>query len=119
MNFIYEKDLEPMKLNTLNGVRQNEVASLLAKRLGISRQRMRKILIAKCDQMTLENLGPRYDAAEKIAADDEIGDALSLPHLTTGTGILSIESAAHYRKIAEEKHAFISDIIKAILEEIS
>jgi energy-converting hydrogenase A subunit M len=69
--------------------------------------------------MTLENLGPRYDAAEIMALDDEIGNALSLPHLTTATGILSNESAAHYREMAEEKHAFISDIIKAILEEIS
>jgi energy-converting hydrogenase A subunit M len=119
MNLLYERDLEPMKLITLKCPRQNEVTLQLSKRLGISRQRMRQILIEKCDQMTLENLGPRYDAAEKISADDEIGNALSLPHLSTATGILSQERAAFYRKKAGEKDAVINDIIKEILEEIS
>jgi len=119
MKLIYERDLTPMKLTSLSGVRQNEVTIALAKRLGISRQRMRRILIEKCDLMTLENLGPRYDAAEIQAMSDEIGDALSLPHLSTATGILSKERADHYRALASEKDAVLSDILEAILEEIS
>lgn len=119
MKLMYERDLSPMKLTSLNGVRQNAAAIALSKRLGISRQRMRKILIAKCDIMTLENLGPRYDAAEIQAASDEIGNALSLHHLSTAAGLLSKERADHYRALAQEKEADLSDIRRAILEEIS
>ena len=119
MKLIYERDLTPMKLTSLNGVRQNNAAIALAKRLGISRQRMRKILIEKCDLMTLENLGPRYEAADILSESDEIGNALSLPHLSDATGILSKERTDHYRALAEDKDAVISDILQAILEEIS
>ncbi|HJJ30480.1 MAG TPA: DUF1959 family protein [Methanocorpusculum sp.] len=119
MKLVYERDLTPMKLTSLNGVHQNEVTVSLAKRLGISRQRMRKILIGRCDLMTLENLGPRYNAAEILATSDEIGNALSLPHLTSATGLLSHERAKHYRGLAVQKDAVIPDIIKMILEEIS
>ncbi len=119
MKLIYERDLTPMKLTSLSGVRQNAVTVELAKRLGISRQQMRKILIEKCDLMTLENLGPRYDAAEIQVLSDEIGDALSLPHLSTAAGILSKERADHYRALAMKEGADLSDIRRAILEEIS
>jgi len=119
MKLIYERDLAPMKLTSLSGVRQNAVTLALSQRLGISRQHMRKILIEKCDLMTLENLGPRYDAAEIQAKSDEIENALSLPHLSTATGILSKERADHYRSLAGEKDADLSEIRQAILEEIS
>ncbi len=119
MKLIYERDLTPMKLTSLSGVRQNDATVALAKRLGISRQRMRKILIEKCDLMTLENLGPRFDAAEIQAMSDEIGDALSLHHLSTATGILSKERTDHYRALAGQKDAEISNILQAILEDIS
>lgn len=69
--------------------------------------------------MTLENLGPRYDAAEIQARSDEIGDALSLPHLSTAAGILTKERADHYRALAGEKDAVTADILRMILEEIS
>jgi energy-converting hydrogenase A subunit M len=119
MKLIYERDLTPMKLTSLKGVRQNAVTIALSKRLGISRQQMRKILIDKCDLMTLENLGPRYDAAEIQAEFDEIGNTLSLPHLSTATGILSKERADHYRSLAMKEGADLSEIRRAILEEIS
>lgn len=119
MKLAYERDLTPMKLTSLSGVRQNAATVALANRLGISRQRMRRILIQKCDLMTLENLGPRYDAAEIQAKDDEIGNALSLPHLSTATGILTKERADHYRALAGEKDAVTADILRMILEEIS
>ncbi len=119
MKLIYERDLAPMKLTSLKGVRQNAVTIALSKRLGISRQQMRKILIDKCDLMTLENLGPRYDAAEIQAGSDEIGNALSLPHLSTATGILSKERADHYRALAMKEGADLFEIRRAILEEIS
>ena len=119
MKLAYERDLTPMKLTSLSGVRQNDVTIALANRLGISRQRMRRILIEKCDIMTLENLGPRYDAAEIQAETDEVGNALSLPHLSTAAGILTKERAEHYRALAGQKDAVTADILKKILEEIS
>ena len=85
---IYERNLQPMKLAILKGTRQDQAVLALAARLGISRQRLRKILISRCDMMTLENLGPRLEAADEAAAGDPIADALSLPHLTAATGIL-------------------------------
>lgn len=98
MNLVYERDLRSMKLLILKGTRQDEAVLALANRLGISRQQMRKILIAGCDMMTLENIGPRLEAADAVAAGD--ADALSIPHLTTAVGLLS----------AEEGEAFLSRV---------
>ncbi|MDE2520934.1 MAG: DUF1959 family protein, partial [Methanocorpusculum sp.] len=94
MDLIYERNLQPMKLAILKGTRQDRAVIALAARLGISRQQMRKILINGCDMMILENLGPRLEAADEAAASDRIADALSLPHLTAATGLLSAAAAA-------------------------
>ncbi len=118
MNLIYERDLAPMKLYTLKGTRQDAAVLALALRLGLSRQAMRKILIARCDIMTLENIGPRLDAADAAAAGDATGDALSLPHLTTALGLLSAEEAAVFRSHAENGKD-IDEVKKEIREALS
>ena len=115
MNLIYERDLRPMKLAILKGTRQDAAVLALASRLGISRQQMRKILITRCDMMTLENLGARLDAADAAARGDKIADQLSLPHLTTATGMLTPETAASFRKKAESG-AEPGEIIREIVE---
>jgi energy-converting hydrogenase A subunit M len=116
MNLLYERDLQPMKLEVLKGTRQDAAVTALAGRLGISRQRMRRILIRHCDMLTLENLGPRTEAAD--AAGDPIQNALSLPHLTTATGILAESSARKYYEAAKDGAA-IDALLQEILEEIS
>ena len=118
MDMIYERNLQPMKLAILKGTRQDQAVLALAARLGISRQRMRKILISRCDMMTLENLGPRLEAADEAAAADPIADALSLPHLTAATGILSPKSAEEYRRRAETGTP-VAELLAEILEAIA
>lgn len=100
----YERDLSGMKLIALKGVAQDEAVLILAKRLGISRQEMRKILIAKCDLMTLENLSNRIAYAQ-VCDSDKLAYKLSLPHLTTATGILDEDLA---KEILEEAKGKIS-----------
>ncbi|MDU9375627.1 hypothetical protein McpSp1_02040 [Methanocorpusculaceae archaeon Sp1] len=123
MDLIYERNLQPMKLAVLKGTRQDQAVVALAERLGVNRQKMRKILINNCDMMTLENLGPRLEAADAAAkaaaaAGDEISDALSLPHLTTATGILSEVAAAELRRRAESGTA-IAELLAEIVEAVS
>ena len=119
MDMIYERNLQPMKLAILKGTRQDQAVLALAARLGISRQRLRKILISRCDMMTLENLGPRLEAAdEAAAAGDPIADALSLPHLTAATGILPQKTAEEYRRRAETGTP-VAELLAEILEAIA
>ena len=109
-----------MKLAILKGTRQDAAVIALAKRLGISRQQMRKILINGCDMMILENLGPRLEAADAAAATEggAADEALSLPHLTAATGLLSADAAAAFRLRAETGTPI--DVVRAeILEAIS
>ena len=118
---IYERNLQPMKLAILKGTRQDQAVLALAARLarlGISRQRMRKILISRCDMMTLENLGPRLEAADEAAAGDPIADALSLPHLTAATGILPQKTAEEYRRRAATGTP-VAELLAEILEAIA
>lgn len=124
MKLEYERDLSSMKLTSLKGTAQDEAVLLLAKRLGISRQSMRKILIEKCDLMTIENLPKRIAAAEADRSN-ELAYELSLPHLVTASKILSAESAEKHLENAENKikHGAsetdaVKDTIKEILEEI-
>lgn len=113
MNLVYERDLRSMKLLILKGTRQDKAVLSLAERLGISRQQMRKILIAGCDMMTLENIGPRLEAAD--AAADGSADALSIPHLTTALGLLTAdEGAAFLARLASGES--VESVKKAILE---
>lgn len=118
MDLIYERNLQPMKLAILKGTRQDRAVIALAARLGISRQQMRKILINGCDMMILENLGPRLEAADEAAASDHIADALSLPHLTAATGLLSAAAAAELRRRAEAGTP-VSELLAEILEAIA
>ncbi|MDR3101776.1 MAG: DUF1959 domain-containing protein [Methanocalculaceae archaeon] len=118
MDLIYERNLQPLKLAVLKGTRQDLAVIALASRLGISRQRMRNILIHRCDMMFLENLGPRLEAADAAAAGDAVAEALSLPHLTTATGLLSVEAAAEFCRCAKSG-VLLSDIIIDILEVIA
>ncbi|MDO5844557.1 MAG: hypothetical protein Q4Q53_05385 [Methanocorpusculum sp.] len=124
MKLEYERDLSSMKLVSLKGTAQDEAVLILAKRLGISRQAMRKILIEKCDLMTIENLPKRIIAAESDKSD-ELAYELSLPHLTTAAGILNSASAEKFLveanekiKQGEQKSAVIKETINKILEEI-
>ena len=118
MDLIYERNLQPMKLAILKGTRQDQAVIALAARLGISRQRMRKILINGCDMMILENLGPRLEAADASAASDCNADALSLPHLTAATGLLSAAAAAEFRRCADSGTP-VRELLAEILEAIA
>ena len=113
MNLIYERDLRSMKLLILKGTSQDEAVLSLAGRLGLSRQQMRKILIAGCDMMTLENIAPRLAAAD--AAADGTADVLSIPHLTTALGLLSAEDGAAFIARVEAGES-VESVKKAILE---
>ncbi|MCZ0860387.1 DUF1959 family protein [Methanocorpusculum sp. MG] len=118
MDLIYERNLQPMKLAILKGTRQDQAVIALAARLGISRQQMRKILINGCDMMILENLGPRLEAADAIAAGDRIADALSLPHLTAATGLLPPDAATEFRRRADSGTP-VPELLAEILEAIT
>jgi energy-converting hydrogenase A subunit M len=117
MDLIYERNLQPMKLTILKGTRQDQAVFALATRLGINRQRMRKILINGCDMMTLENLWSRVEAANAAATDDSIANTLSLPHLTTATNLLSLTTAAEFHHRANSGTP-IPELLAEILEAI-
>lgn len=118
MDLIYERNLQPMKLAILKGTRQDRAVTALAARLGMNRQRMRKILINGCDMMILENLGPRLEAADRAATGDSVADALSLPHLTAATGLLSVAAAAELRSRADSGTP-VPELLTEILEAIA
>ncbi|HJJ63797.1 MAG: DUF1959 family protein [Methanocorpusculum sp.] len=113
MDLVYERDLRSMKLLILKGTRQDEAVLSLAGRLGLSRQQMRKILIAGCDMMTLENIAPRLIAADEAA--EGIADELSIPHLTTALGLLSAEEGEEFISRVKSGES-IESVKKAIME---
>lgn len=137
IDMVYERDLRSMKLLTLKGTRQDEAVLALAKRLGLTRQQMRKILIAKCDMMTLENIAPRLLAADAALANSNLlamglsgaklsnaelsnaelaaADYLSLPHLTTALGIFTNEEASYFLNRVNSG-AKLEDVKQEILE---
>ncbi len=113
MNLIYERDLRSMKLLILKGTRQDAAVLSLAERLGLSRQQMRKILIAGCDMLTLENIAPRLAAASAVASG--AADALSIPHLTTALGLLTDAEGVTFLARVEAGES-VESVKKAILE---
>ncbi len=114
MNLVYERDLRSMKLLILKGTRQDEAVLEFATRLGISRQQLRKILIAKCDMMTLENIAPRLAAADAAVVDADAA-SLAIPHLTTALGLLTAAEGEGFLARVKAGEP-VESVKKAILE---
>ncbi len=62
MEFLYEKDLRGMQLNILASTRHDWTVSEVARRYGIDKQRLRRLLMERLDMILLENLPARYEA---------------------------------------------------------
>ncbi len=71
MKYLYEKDLRQMKYNILTSTRHDMVVRQIARRLDISEQKMRMILIRDFDMSLLENLEARYEMGLLHADTDD------------------------------------------------
>ncbi|MDD4255620.1 MAG: DUF1959 domain-containing protein [Methanofollis sp.] len=75
--YLYEKDLRPMKYNILTAPRQDRTVREMAARLGVRVQVFRRHLIERLDMSDMENMPARWEAALAIpASGDALADAL-------------------------------------------
>ena len=75
--YLYEKDLRPMKYNILTAPRQDRTVRAMAARLGVRVQVLRRHLIERLDMSDMENMPARWEAALAIpAGGDALADAL-------------------------------------------
>ncbi|RXE55328.1 hypothetical protein ABH15_11225 [Methanoculleus taiwanensis] len=83
MKYLYEKDLRQMKYNILTSTRHDLAVKELARRLDVSDQKLRMILIRDFDMSLLENLQARYEMG-LLHADrgDPIAGALGCEFFT-------------------------------------
>ena len=62
VEYLYEKDLRGMQYNILISTRHDWTVTEIARRYGIGKQRLRKLLVERLDMILLENLPARYEA---------------------------------------------------------
>jgi energy-converting hydrogenase A subunit M len=75
--YLYEKDLRPLKYNILAAPRQDRTVRAMAAVLGVRVQVLRRHLIERLDMSDMENMPARWEAA--LAAPtggDALADAL-------------------------------------------
>lgn len=58
--YLYEKDLRPMKYTILTSTKHDRTVSEIARRLGMTDAKLRRVLIRKLDMSFLENLESRW-----------------------------------------------------------
>ncbi|TAJ44100.1 DUF1959 domain-containing protein [Methanofollis fontis] len=75
--YLYEKDLRPLKYNVIIGKRQDQTVREMAALLGIRIQKLRLLLIERLDMSNLENMPARFEAGlSAMDSKDPIADAL-------------------------------------------
>lgn len=76
-DYLYEKDLRPLKYNILAAPRQDRTVRAMAAVLGVRVQVLRRHLIERLDMSDMENMPARWEAAHAVpAGGDALADAL-------------------------------------------
>ncbi|WP_067050155.1 hypothetical protein [Methanofollis ethanolicus] len=98
--YLYEKDLRPMKYNILTAPRQDRTVRAMAARLGVRVQVFRRHLIERLDMSNLENMPARWEAALAIpAGDDALAAALGCDLFVRKIAVFTpAEMEAAYKK---------------------
>ncbi|WP_298667673.1 DUF1959 domain-containing protein [uncultured Methanofollis sp.] len=75
--YLYEKDLRPLKYNVLAAPRQDRTVRAMAAVLGVRVQVLRRHLIERLDMSDMENMPARWEAAHAVQAGGGGHDALA------------------------------------------
>lgn len=90
--YIYEKDLRMMKLRIFDSTCNRKALEEIAGMLGVSRNRLMKVMIDRFDMTLLENLADRYDTWKRIGESaDGIEGQLGADLLTRYVPLLPAE----------------------------
>ena len=115
MDLLYEKDLRPFKFRILMSSRHEALLRLLAARLGVQVQVLRKRMIELFDMQLLENLPARYDAAEGLPeSSDPIDIALGMDLFTRIIPLLDAGVATEIRRNVDALLAKGSSVEEAV-----
>ncbi|MDK2975048.1 MAG: energy-converting hydrogenase subunit [Methanofollis sp.] len=90
--YLYEKDLRPLKYHILTGPRQDWTAREMALRLGVRIQSVRSHLIERLDMSDLENMPARFEAGvAAMNGEDPVADALGRDLFVVSIGMFTPE----------------------------
>lgn len=71
MKYLYEKDLRPMKYTILTSTRHDRTVREIARHLGVTDAKLRRVMIRRLDMSLLENLETRWEMGRQYADSDD------------------------------------------------
>lgn len=108
MKFLYEKDLRPLKYNILTSTKHDAAVRAIARRLGVSDAKLRRLLIQRLDMSLLENIETRWEMGLRYADEgDPLAKELGCELFTRYIPLLDME---RMKEIYEETRALARDM---------
>ena len=108
MKFLYEKDLRPLKYNILTSTKHDAAVRAIARRLGVSDAKLRRLLIQRLDMSLLENIETRWEMGLRYAdKGDPLAKELGCELFTRYIPLLDME---RMKEIYEETRALARDM---------
>jgi len=106
--FLYEKDLRPLKYNILTSTKHDAAVRAIARRLGVSDAKLRRLLIQRLDMSLLENIETRWEMGLRYADEgDPVAKELGCELFTRYIPLLDME---RMKEIYEETRALARDM---------
>jgi len=108
VKFLYEKDLRPLKYNILTSTKHDAAVRAIARRLGVSDAKLRRLLIQRLDMSLLENIETRWEMGLRYADEgDPLAKELGCELFTRYIPLLDME---RMKEIYEETRALGRDM---------
>jgi energy-converting hydrogenase A subunit M len=108
VKFLYEKDLRPLKYNILTSTKHDAAVRAIARRLGVSDAKLRRLLIQRLDMSLLENIETRWEMGLRYADEgDPLAKELGCELFTRYIPLLDME---RMKEIYEETRALARDM---------
>jgi len=108
VKYLYEKDLRPMKYNILTSTKHDAAVRAIARRLGVSDAKLRRLLIQRFDMSLLENIETRWEMGLRYADEgDPLAKELGCELFTRYIPLLDRE---RMKEIYEETRALARDM---------
>ncbi len=105
---LYEKDLWPLKYNILTSTKHDAAVRAIARRLGVSDAKLRRLLIQRLDMSLLENIETRWEMGLRYADEgDPVAKELGCELFTRYIPLLDRE---RMKEIYEETRALARDM---------
>ena len=105
---LYEKDLRPLKYNILTSTKHDAAVRAIARRLGVSDAKLRRLLIQRFDMSLLENIETRWEMGLRYADEgDPLAKELGCELFTRYIPLLD---RGRMKEIYEETRALAEDM---------